>query len=268
MLPGMRDERVKTSLPEPPGSPLEPDQGLARLLGSLYTRIERQGYQVAEIGQALGWTEDLLAQAQVRGLALCDLIMICELIGESVADLSVELGWFPEQEGSSLKTPPIAPKDYLLARLVECSPLPRPLHPVREGWSFLDRQSFRRETLSCYHYLTWLIYWLDQADELDYRAGRRRRAKAAGYPLPPKYKPLVWPEPILPSLRTDVLDILLPLNLSRSLKTTADRLSASGRRIKPVDLLINVLESFLHKQETRNRRRTRIQKLKTKAEEE
>jgi len=151
------------------------ERGSPRALDPLRRRIRAQGYPLSDVAQALGWLPDHLAQARDRDLTYPDILLIGELIGESGAELLAEVGWLAQEETADLKPVVVPAKDYLLDLLA--APSPTPPHPIREGWTALDRRKLRAEALARYHYLAWLLAWLECSEELDRRALQRRRAK-------------------------------------------------------------------------------------------
>jgi len=82
---------------DPEGGEIQ-EGGSTRTPDLLKRRIQAQGYRLPEVAQALGWPPDNLDQARDRDLTCADIILICELIGESVADFLVEVGWLSQED--------------------------------------------------------------------------------------------------------------------------------------------------------------------------
>ncbi|MCP4654982.1 MAG: hypothetical protein GY856_06130 [bacterium] len=222
--------------------------GSTRALDLLRRRIQAQGYRLSEVAQAMGWPPGHLNQARDRDLTYADIILICELIGESVAEFSVEVGWLGQEETADLKSVMVPARDYLLALLADCAPSTTPSHPTREGWTALDRREFRAEAQARYHYLAWLLTWLECSEELDRRALQRRQAKERRHPLP-RFKAQHWPAPSQAAPGADRLDLLLPADLATRTKAAAERMSTSGRTITGLDVVGKALAAFLQRNE-------------------
>jgi predicted transcriptional regulator len=274
MVPAMRGEPAREPARDPaterPRGATEPvadrvapvgaGRESGQLLQALRKRIQAHGYYPHEVAQALGWDQDQLSEETARDLTHAHIIVICEFIGEPVADLWVELGWLSQDDAAEhLRPVVLAPGDYLTG-LADCRSHSFP-HPVRLGWGSLDREKLPAEIVRLHHYLTWFLDWLECATELDRRALHRRQARAERHPWP-RFKAQTWPpmpaEPPIPGV--GVLDVVLPPDLASRLKQAAERISVSRQRVTPRDVLQRALEAFLKRNERKADRNAARQK--------